>query len=229
MSCNLIHGDCLTEMEKLINNGVIVDMILTDPPYLMNYHSGRIKDKTHDFRTPILNDNNPQLLEQAMPLLKRLLKVGGGGIYMFCNSNKIDFFKPLIEKYFDVHNILIWIKNNHSAGDLKGAYAKCTEFIIFASNGRHLLKNGRDLDTLYYNRVVGNIQQHQNQKPIDLLEFLISKSSDFNDTVLDCFMGSGSTGVACLQTNRNFIGIELDEKYYNIAKERCKEYQSKLW
>ena len=42
-------------------------------------------------------------------------------------------------------------------------------------------------------------------------------------------MGSGSTGVACLQTNRNFIGIELDEKYYNIAKERCKEYQSKLW
>ena len=77
MSCNLIHGDCLTEMEKLINNGVIVDMILTDPPYLMNYHSGWIKDKTHDFRTPLLNDNNPQLLEQAMPLLKRLLKVGG--------------------------------------------------------------------------------------------------------------------------------------------------------
>lgn len=73
----LIHGDCLTEMEKLIDNGVIVDMILTDPPYLMNYHSGWIKDKTHDFRTPIMNDNNPQLLEQAMPLLKRLLKVGG--------------------------------------------------------------------------------------------------------------------------------------------------------
>ena len=48
-------------------------------------------------------------------------------------------------------------------------------------------------------------------------------------TVLDCFMGSGSTGVACLQTKRNFIGIELDENYYNIAKERCSEYQSKLW
>ena len=76
MSCKLIHGDCLTEMEKLIDNGVIVDMILTDPPYLMNYHSGRIKDKTHDFRTPIMNDNNPQLLKQAMPLLKQLLKVG---------------------------------------------------------------------------------------------------------------------------------------------------------
>ena len=57
MSVKLIHGDCLEEMDKLINNGVTVDMILTDPPYLMNYHSGRIKDKEHDFRTPIMNDN----------------------------------------------------------------------------------------------------------------------------------------------------------------------------
>ena len=224
---NLIHGDCIEEMQKLIDDGVKVDLVLTDPPYLMNYSSRWIKNKEHDFRKPIMNDNNSQLLEQSMPLLKQLLKVGGG-FYMFCNSNKIDFFKQLVEKYLDIHNILIWIKNNHSAGDLKGAYAKCTEFIIFASNGRHILKNGRDLDTLYYNRVVGNMQQHQNQKPTDLLEFLINKSSNPNDLVLDCFMGSGSTGVACLQTNRNFIGIELDEKYYNIAVERCKEYQSKL-
>jgi len=73
----LINGDCIEEMQKLIDEGQKVDLILTDPPYLMNYHSGWIKDKKHDFRTPIMNDNNPQLLEQAMPLLKRLLKVGG--------------------------------------------------------------------------------------------------------------------------------------------------------
>ena len=82
MTVKLIHGDCLEEMDKLINNGVTVDMILTDPPYLMNYHSGWIKDKEHDFRTPIMNDNNPQLLEQAIPLLKQLLKVGGGHLYV---------------------------------------------------------------------------------------------------------------------------------------------------
>ena len=52
--------------------------------------------------------------------------------------------------------------------------------------------------------------------------------TDKGDVVLDFTMGSGSTGVACLQTNRNFIGIELEEKYYNIAKKRCSEYQSKL-
>ena len=112
---------------------------------------------------------------------------------------------------------------------MKGAYAKQTEFILYAVKGRHILNGARDTDTLYYNRVVGNMQLHQNQKPVDLCKYLINKSSNENDTVLDCFMGSGSTGVACLQTNRKFIGIELEEKYYNIAKKRCSNYQSKLW
>ena len=171
MSCTLIHGDCIEEMQKLIDDGVRVDLILTDPPYLMNYHTGRIKDKSHDFTTPILNDTNFELISDIMPLCYRLLKEEGA-IYMFCNSNHIDYFKQEIQRYFKFKNILIWIKNNHSAGDLKGAYGKKTEFIIYASKGRHLLNGNRDVDTLYYDRVVGKKQVHQNQKPVDLLEFL---------------------------------------------------------
>ena len=228
MTCKLIHGDCLEEMRKLADDGVKVDMICTDPPYLMNYKTGRRKDKTHDFCKPIANDTNFELIKDIMPLLFELLNQGGA-IYMFCNTNHIDYFKQQIEQYFALKNILIWVKNNWSAGDLKGAYAKQTEFILYAVKGRHILNGARDTDTLYYNRVVGNMQLHQNQKPVDLCKYLINKSSNENDTVLDCFMGSGSTGVACLQTNRNFIGIELEEKYYNIAKKRCSNYQSKLW
>ena len=228
MTCKLIHGDCLEEMRKLADDGVKVDMICTDPPYLMNYKTGRRKDKTHDFCKPIANDPNFELIKDIMPLLFELLNQGGA-IYMFCNANHIDYFKQQIEQHFTLKNILIWVKNNWSAGDLKGAYAKQTEFILYAVKGRHILNGARDTDTLYYNRVVGNMQLHQNQKPVDLCKYLINKSSNENDTVLDCFMGSGSTGVACLQTNRNFIGIELEEKYYNIAKKRCSEYQSKLW
>ena len=224
----LINGDCIKEMQKLIDDGVKVDMILTAPPYLMNYYSKWIMDKSHDFCKPISNDTNFDLIKDIMPLLFELLN-DGGAVYMFCNANHIDYFKQQIEQHFKLKNILIWIKNNWSAGDLKGAYAKQTEFILFANKGRHLLNGARDTDTLYYNRVVGNMQLHQNQKPVDLLTFLINKSSKPNDTILDCFMGSGSTGVACMETNRNFIGIELDEKYYNIAKKRCSEYQSKLW
>ena len=70
---------------------------------------------------------------------------------------------------------------------------------------------------------------HPTEKPVDLLKDLILTYTNKGDTVLDFTMGSGSTGVACLQTNRNFIGIELEEKYYNIAKKRCSNYQSKLW
>ena len=228
MTCKLIHGDCLEEMRKLADDGVKVDMICTDPPYLMNYKTGRRKDKTHDFCKPIANDTNFELIKDIMPLLFELLNQGGA-IYMFCNANHIDYFKQQIEQHFVLKNILIWVKNNWSAGDLKGAYAKQTEFILYAVKGRHILNGARDTDTLYYNRVVGTMQLHQNQKPVDLCKYLINKSSNENDTVLDCFMGSGSTGVACLQTNRNFIGIELEEKYYNLAKERCSVYQSKLW
>ena len=218
----LINGDCIEEMQKLIDDDVKVDLVLTDPPYLMNYHTGRIKDKSHDFCKPIANDTNSDLIKDIMPLLFELLN-DGGAVYMFCNANHIDYFKQQIEQHFKLKNILIWIKNNWSAGDLKGAYAKQTEFILFANKGRHLLNGARDTDTLYYNRVVGNMQLHQNQKPVDLLTFLITKSSKPNDTILDCFMGSGSTGVACLQTNRNFIGIELEPKYYEIAEQRINE------
>ena len=157
-----------------------------------------------------------------MPLLFELLNQGGA-IYMFCNANHIDYFKQQIEQHFTLKNILIWVKNNWSAGDLKGAYAKQTEFILYAVKGRHILNGARDTDTLYYNRVVGNMQLHQNQKPVDLCKYLINKSSNENDTVLDCFMGSGSTGVACANLNRKFIGIELDNDYFKIAEKRIKE------
>lgn len=69
-----------------------------------------------------------------------------------------------------------------------------------------------------YHTVKGKL--HPTQKPVDLLKYLIQVSSNENDVVLDSFMGSGSTGVACINTNRNFIGIELDENYFNIAKDR---------
>ena len=68
-------------------------------------------------------------------------------------------------------------------------------------------------------------KQHPTQKPVALLEYLIKTYTNENDLVLDNCMGSGSTGVACINTNRNFIGMELDEKYFEIAKKRIEETQ----
>ena len=216
----LINGDCISELKKL--NKESVDLIIIDPPYLINYKTGHRKNKNHRFCKPIENDDNPVILKESFKLLFDVLK-DGGAFYCFCNSNQVDFFKSEIEKYFKFKNILIWVKNNWTAGDLKGAYAKQTEFIIYAVKGRHILNGKRDSDVLHYNRVVGKNQLHQNQKPVDLLEYLIEKSSDENDVVLDCFMGSGSTGVACKNLNRNFIGIELDEEFYDMAVKRLEK------
>jgi site-specific DNA-methyltransferase (adenine-specific) len=81
---------------------------------------------------------------------------------------------------------------------------------------------------LYNNKSKGNVGLHPNQKPVELLEYLIKTYTKENDTVLDFTMGSGSTGVACQNTNRNFIGIELNEEYYEIAKSRLQENNKQL-
>lgn len=212
------QGDCL-ELMKEINNESI-DLIVTDPPYLMNYKTNHRKDKKHDFCTEIKNDDNFEIIELYIKECYRILKKDSA-IYMFCNSNKIDYFKQMIEKYgFKIKNIIVWVKNNWSAGDLKAQYGKQYEFIIYANKGRKKINGKRLTDVWFFDRVSGKKQVHQNQKPIELLQQAIEKSSNENDTIFDGFMGSGSTGVACINTNRNFIGFELDENYFNIAKER---------
>ena len=69
--------------------------------------------------------------------------------------------------------------------------------------------------------------KHPTIKPLEIIENIVINSSKQGDVVLDCFMGSGTTGVACIKTGRNFIGIEIDENYYKIAEERIKEQEYK--
>jgi site-specific DNA-methyltransferase (adenine-specific) len=83
----------------------------------------------------------------------------------------------------------------------------------------HSMKN----NILYFNRVSNKHTVHPTQKPVALLEYLIKTYTNENEVVLDNCMGSGSTGVACINTNRSFIGIELDPKYFEIAKERIEK------
>jgi site-specific DNA-methyltransferase (adenine-specific) len=210
-------GDCL-EVMKDIPDGSI-DLIVTDPPYLMNYKTGRRKNKNHDFCSVILNDDNQQVVKEYIKECYRILK-NNAAMYMFCNANKIDVFKQEVEKYFTLKNIIIWVKNNHTAGDLKAQFSKKTEMILLANKGRREFNGERLTDVWEFARVSGKKQLHQNQKPVELLEQCILKHSNPGDVVFDGFMGSGSTGIACLNTGRKFIGIELDENYFNIAKER---------
>ena len=82
-------------------------------------------------------------------------------------------------------------------------------------------------NVLEINNILGGKKTHPTEKPVELNKIFINNSTNENDTVLDLFMGSGSSGVACKELNRNFIGIEIDEKYFNIAKERIEKIESK--
>ena len=214
----LLNGDCVELMKKIPDKSI--DLIVTDPPYLINYKTNYRKDKTHDFCSTILNDDNYDLIHNYIQECYRILK-DDTAMYMFCNCDRVDYFKQELENAgFKIKNMIIWVKNNWTAGDLYAQFGKQYEIIFLVNKGRCKFNGKRITDVWNFDRVAGKNQLHQNQKPIDLLEQCITKHSNENDVVFDGFMGSGSTGVACLNTNRNFIGIELNEDYYNIAKNR---------
>jgi len=210
-------------MQKLLAEKVSIDMVLVDPPYGMKYKSCwsehlRKTDKVIDGD----DETYLELLDNSLRICSQLMKTGAA-IYIYCGWQQLDSFIRIVRKYFKYKNLLIWLKNNWSAGDLQGNYGTKTEFVIFATKGRHILQGKRNHNVLQYDRVKPSEQVFKFQKPTQMLEFLITKSSKENDTILDFTMGSGSTGVACMNLNRKFIGIELEEKYYNIAQQRLME------
>ena len=220
MSYELYQGDCLEVMDKLIEEGVKVDAIITDPPYGIDFKSNYRKEKYEK----ITNDDNLSFLDEYFQKCNKILNENTH-IYCFCSWHHVDTFKIAFEKYFKLKNIIVWEKNNTSMGDLKGSYAPKHEFILFGHKGRRL-RNGKRLPDVIQAKRTGN-KYHPTQKPVDLLEIFIEQSTNENDLILDPFMGSGSTGVACLNTNRNFIGIEIDGNHFNIAKERIEKIINK--
>lgn len=214
----LLQGDCLELMKGIPDESV--DMILTDPPYGMNFQSDYRKIKYKKIK----GDSNLDWLDDFVDEIYRVSK-NNTAHYVFCSFHHIDKFKQAIERKFKIKNILTWVKNNTSMGDLKGDFASKTEFIIFFHKGRRLINGKRDSNVLEFKRTQNKL--HPTQKPVDMTEYMIGKFSNEGDLILDPFMGSGTTGVACINANRNFIGMELDENYFKIAEERITDHRVK--
>ena len=222
---NLYNDNCLTILDTLLKSGCKVDCIVTDPPYLIAYKTSWRKDKTHKFCHEIDNDrpSDTELIKNFIEKSFQLLK-DNSAFYCFCSWKTSDIFKNLLEKAgFTIKNQIIWVKNNHTSGDLKAQFGQQYEVCFYCNKGRKFINGKRLTDVWFFDRVSGKSLVHQNQKPVELIEQIILKSTDENDTILDPFMGSGTTGIACVNNNRNFIGIELDKQYFDIAQNRIKE------
>lgn len=214
----LYLGDCRDILPTLGK----VDAVVTDPPYGNNYSTGYRKSFVRS-STRINGDTlTAPLLNDAAELTAPLLN-DAAFVYWFAAPDRLDMVLPIMRKRWSVVNVLVWDKGNCSAGDLDCSYGKQWEACVFARSTRAPMHGGRDRDILRFPRLNGNEYDHPTQKPVELFEYLINRH-DAN-TILDPFMGSGTTGVACANLGRRFIGIEIEPKFFDIACRRIEDAQ----
>lgn len=211
---DLRHLDCMELLRSMKDQSV--DLVLTDPPYGMSFQSNHRKEA----HKKIIGDDNLDWLPLWMKEISRVCKEDSH-LYIWCSWHKVDIFKQEIEKYFKVKNMIVWAKNGGGMGDLKGGYGGCHEICFFVNNGKDL-NGSRDTDVITKAYRTGN-KYHPTQKPVNLMAYLINKSTKKGDLVLDCFSGSGSTAIACHETGRNFIGSELDDDFYKTSMKRIEQ------
>lgn len=211
----IIHGDCLAILPTLAAGSV--PLIVADPPYGIGYHSNHYKDKNP--HAPVANDWNFQPGDFFREC-ERVL-IDGGAMYLFCRWDVQPLWVPYLGgQGLKIKNVIAWVKDNWSAGDLEGNFGNQYESIIFAAKGRHKRRGNRWSNVWEFPRVSHTKMIHPTQKPVPLLKRAILASSDPGDLVLDPFAGSGSTGAACIETGRSALLIDVDSKMVNIASRR---------
>jgi|TARA_R100000501_G_C2613160_1_gene107261 site-specific DNA-methyltransferase (adenine-specific) len=210
---NLMQGDCLERMKEIPDGSI--DMVLTDPPYGMTLKPQRKNAKFYGKK--IENDNNLDWVDSFFDLIYAKLKKQSVA-FVFCNHFCIaEFIISAKASGFEVKNHLVWNKRQFGMGN---NWRPVHESILVLTKGKFKTKSNSLRTIIEFKKVHHSKAVHPTEKPVDLIEHLIFETDIKADVILDPFMGSGSTGVAAKNLNRKFIGIELDENYFNIAKER---------
>ena len=227
MDYKLYKGDCLEVMDRLIEEGIKVDMILTDPPYgttACKWDSVIPFDKMWSRLNKLIKFNGAIVLFGSEPFSSNL-RISNIKNYKYdqvWNKRPVNFLNAKRQPLREVENIMVFNSKIYNPQGLIYKERINKRSNSTETNSKHGLSN-KSYYTNYPRQIlkfIGERGLHPTQKPVALLEYLIKTYTDEGELVLDFTMGSGSTGVACINTNREFIGIELNEKYFNIAKDR---------
>ena len=238
----LYHGDCLEIMDKLIEQGIKVDVIITDPPYgttACKWDSVIPFDAMWERLNKLIKSNGAIILFGSEPF-SSYLRVSNIKNYKYDlkwqKDQGSDFMMAKKKPLKDYEDIIIFYKKQPTYNpQMREGFKPWSKRDTGNNTIEHLGKKEKEqlkqsngtkrypISIIKFNRIRNGL--HPTQKPVELLEWLVKTYTNENDIVLDFTMGSGSTGVACINTNRKFIGIELDENYFEIAKERIKEAQ----
>ena len=214
------------------NRGGTIDLVVMDPPYEFvrgggggsfgvdkrSYHEEYLRlYKDEDTKGYVSKGFDIKLLDVLDSKMKKV------NIYIWCSKAQVGKIINHYENKGCAIDILTWHKTNPTP-TCNNTYLSDTEYLIFArEKGVKVYGNYHTKKKWYVTKA--NVEdkklyEHPTIKPLFIIENLIINSSLEGQTVLDCFMGSGTTGVACKKLNRHFIGVEIDEKYFCIAKQR---------
>ena len=224
MSNQIINGDCFEELKKIQSNSV--DLILTDPPYIISKksnfkNSDNKKFNKHDIDFGVW-DKEDFNIDKLMKEYFRILKKGGYLIIFYdiwkCNDIKIS--GELVG--FKQPRVCSWVKTNPTPINSKINYLSnaCEYFFTFVKGSNPVFNSKYDNGIYTYPLCHGKERVHPTQKPLKLIMDLIKKHSNEGDIVLDSFAGSGTTGEAAKLTNRNYVLIEKELEYFNICENR---------
>lgn len=228
MTINEIYlGDCLEGMKKMVEQGIKVDLIVTDPPYdISNTNAGNNNDLCKSIQNAFdeLEDNNltSGITEEFLDLMVQLQdKIN---IYIWCNLKQVKFYLDyFIDKKGCTWDEIIWHKPN-AMPCFNNKYLTDKEYCLyFRKGGKCMPKNYEQAKTVYslpINVLDKKSYKHPTIKPLSIIKNLIENSSEEGQIVFDPFMGSGTTCVAAKELGRKYIGFEINEKYFNIAKDR---------
>lgn len=235
----LLNGDCLDLLDEIEDESI--DCILTDPPYNISqcgktFNRSKLSSPTvrrekainYDFGIWDRMERDDFLLFTKAWFEKACKKLKiGGTIISFFSKEDISVFHWMSERNnIKTRTIFCWHKSNPVPQFRKVNYLSATEFAYIGSKGDQgwTFNFGyqKDMHNFYEtpNGSIYSVTDHPTEKPVQLMRHLLEIHTNEGDTVLDPFMGSGTTGVGCQQLGRNFIGIEKDEHYFQVAKNR---------
>tara|TARA_R100000231_G_scaffold139384_1_gene120426 strand:- start:191 stop:868 length:678 start_codon:yes stop_codon:yes gene_type:complete len=207
----ITSGDCLNLLQYIPDESV--DCIITDPPY---------GTKTQ-FRNTFMAGEFSNVMPLVLPELHRILKPDGC-FYCFTSWTMMADWLLRYQQYFKLQNIIIWDKKKHSGCYSPMSWQYTWEGIFFGIKGKRKIRE-------YMPDVIVSQEKGKRvamQKPVDIIEKLILASTDEKDTILDPFMGTGSTALACVINKRDFIGFEINEEFKKIADERLEKFYNSL-
>lgn len=219
---NLFNKDCLDVLKTLDDNSI--DLVVTDCPYKIVSGGGSTKTVNptsgifakKEARAGKVFEYNEIQFKEWLPDVFRVLK-DQSHCYIMINSRNLCNLQNECEKVgFKFQNLLIWDKGNVTPNKY---YMQGAEFILMLRKGGAKGINNLGASNIFRIDNVRN-KTHPTEKPLKLMRALVENSSKENEIVLDPFMGTGSVGMACIASNRKFIGIEIDPKYFNVAKQR---------